>query len=154
MPEPMPDKPLSTQRFRVPMGDTDAAQIIYFGAPVGWAERLATSYLADIGVPTSAVLASGRGLPAVDLHVVYRRPLRLDEWVRGELRVQRRSARSITWRCDFYPDDQSRDDQSPDSQPELAVRVFLTQVSVRITDGQPSPVPLPAELNELPEEPA
>ena len=37
-------------------------------------------------------------LPAVDLHVVYRRPLRLDEWVRGELRVQRRSARSITWR--------------------------------------------------------
>ena len=69
----MTGQPLRTERFRVPMGDTDAAQIIYFGAPPRWAERLFTSYLADIGLPTSALLASGHGLPAVDLQVMYRR---------------------------------------------------------------------------------
>jgi acyl-CoA thioester hydrolase len=136
MTEPMTGRPLRTERFRVPMGDTDAAQIIYFGAPPRWAERLFTGYLADIGLPTSAVLASGRGLPAVDLHVMYRRPLRLDDQVRGELRVRRRSARSITWQCDFFKD----------GEPELAVQVLITQVSVRFMDGQPSAVPLPAEL--------
>jgi acyl-CoA thioester hydrolase len=118
------------------MGDTDAAQIIYFGAPPRWAERLFTSYLADIGLPTSALLAGGHGLPAVDLQVRYRRPLRLDDQVRGELQVHRRSARSITWQCDFFHD----------GEPEVAVQVLITQVSVRMTNGQPSPVPLPAEL--------
>jgi acyl-CoA thioester hydrolase len=132
----MTDRPLRTERFRVTMGDTDAAQIIYFGAPVRWAERLFTGYLAEIGLPTSAVLASGRGLPAVDLHVTYRQPLRLDDEVCGELRVSRQSARSITWQCDFLPA----------GQPELAVRVLITQVSVQITDGQPSPILLPREL--------
>ena len=82
MTEPTP--PLHVDRFRVPMADTDAAQIIYFGAPVRWAERLVTGYLADIGQPTSAMLASGHGMPAVDLHVTYRRPLRLDDQVYGE----------------------------------------------------------------------
>lgn len=136
MTEPMTGQPLRTERFRVPMGDTDAAQIIYFGAPPRWAERLFTSYLADIGLPSSALLASGHGLPAVDLHVMYRRPLRLDDQVRGELHVHRRSARSITWQCDFFHD----------GEPELAVQVLITQVSARMTNGQPSPVPLPAEL--------
>jgi acyl-CoA thioester hydrolase len=141
MTRPMTGQPLRTERFRVPMGDTDAAQIIYFGAPPRWAERLFTSYLADIGLPTSALLASGCGLPAVDLQVKYRRPLRLDDQVRGELHVHRRSARSITWQCDFFPDG-----QFPGNDPELAVQVLITQVSVRMTNGQPSPVPLPAEL--------
>ena len=128
--------PLHVDRFRVPMADTDAAQIIYFGAPVRWAERLATGYVADIGLPTSAVLASGHGMPAVDLHVMYRRPLRLDDQVQGELRVHRRSSRSITWQCDFFRSGET----------ELAVQVHLTQVSVKIADGEPSAVPLPAEL--------
>jgi acyl-CoA thioester hydrolase len=133
---PTTGQPLGTDRFRVTMGDTDAAQIIYFGAPVRWAERLFTGYLAEIGLPTSAVLASGRGLPAVDMHVTYRRPLRLDDEVRGELRVHRRTVRSITWQCDFFKV----------GEPPLAVRVLTTQVSVTVADGRPSPVQLPAEL--------
>jgi acyl-CoA thioester hydrolase len=144
-------QPLRTDRFRVTMGDTDAAQIIYFGAPVRWAERLFTGYLADIGLPTSAVLASGRGFPAVELNVTYRRPLRLDDEVRGELRVNRRSARSVTWQCDFFAASQGAGSQA------LAVRVLTTQVSVQLADGQPSSVTLPPELvsrlDSSPEEP-
>jgi acyl-CoA thioester hydrolase len=136
MTEPAAGRPLRTERFRVPMGDTDAAQVIYFGAPVRWAERLFTGYFAEIGLPTSAVLASGRAMPAVDLHVTYRRPLRLDDEVQGELRVHQRSARSITWQCDFF-----KIGESP-----LAVRVRTTQVSVQLAAGRPSPVRLPAEL--------
>ncbi|HEX3750430.1 MAG TPA: thioesterase family protein [Streptosporangiaceae bacterium] len=144
MTEPAASPPLHVDRFRVSMADTDAAQIIYFGAPVRWAERLATGYLADIGLPTSAMLASGHGMPAVDLHVTYRRPLRLDDQVQGELRVLRRSSRSITWQSDFFRKGES----------QLAVQVHLTQVSVKTADGEPSAVPLPAELITQLDQPA
>ena len=50
--------------------------------------------------------------------------------------MSRRSPRSIVWQCDFFPS----------GEQELAVRVLMTQVSVLIADGQPSPVPLPREL--------
>lgn len=133
----MADGPaLHTDRFRVPMGDTDAAQLIYFGAPLRWAERMVTGYLADAGVPTSQLLAENRGLSAVETSIRYRRPFRLDDPVRGELRVQRLSRRSITWRCDFYPGE----------QPDSAVDVVLTQVSVELADDAPIAVALPELL--------
>ena len=75
-------------------------------------------------------------MPAVDLHVTYHQPLRLDDEVRGELRVHRRSARSITWQCDFFKAGEAA----------LAVRVLTTQVSVQLAGGRPVPVQLPAEL--------
>jgi acyl-CoA thioester hydrolase len=134
------DGALLIHRFRVPMGDTDAAQIIYFGAPMRWAERLFTDWLATIGMPTSEVLRAGFGLPAVHAELSYRRPLRLDERVRGELRLHRRSARSITWRCEFFPDDDEADDGG------VAVEVLITQVYARIDPAGPVAVPLPGVL--------
>lgn len=133
------DGALLIHRFRVPMGDTDAAQIIYFGAPMRWAERLFTDWLATIGMPTSEVLRAGFGLPAVHAELSYRRPLRLDERVRGELRLHRRSARSITWRCEFFPDDD-------DDDGGVAVEVLITQVYARIDPAGPVTVPLPGQL--------
>ena len=142
------DGALLIHRFRVPMGDTDAAQIIYFGSPVRWAERLFTDWLATIGMPTSEVLRAGFGLPAVHAELSYRRPLRLDERVRGELRLHHRSARSITWRCEFFPDD-AEDDGG------VAVEVLITQVYVRIDPAGPVAVPLPGQLlAHLPAPPA
>lgn len=125
-------------RFRVAMGDTDAAQLIYFGAPLRWAERMLTGYLADSGTPTSRLLADGRGMPAVETAIRFHRPLRLDDQLRGELRVQHHSQRSITWRCDFFHQDQT----------SSAVDVVLTQVSVQLTEGTPAAVPLPDLLVE------
>ena len=133
---------LLIHRFRVPMGDTDAAQIIYFGAPMRWAERLFTDWLATIGLPTSDVLRAGFGLPAVHAELSYRRPLRLDERVRGELRLHRRSARSITWRCEFYSDG----DGDGDGNGGVAVDVLITQVYARIDPAGPVAVPLPGQL--------
>jgi acyl-CoA thioesterase FadM len=97
---------------------------------------LFTGYVADIGLPTSAMLFSGRGFPAVEMSVTYRAPLRLDDQVRGELRVNKRSTRSITWQCDFFHGDDGA----------LAVQVLVTQVPVRIADRVPTPVPLPGPL--------
>jgi acyl-CoA thioester hydrolase len=57
--------PLARERFRVAMSDTDAAQVIYFGAPTRWTERLVTTWLADVKHPTSELLAAGFGMPAV-----------------------------------------------------------------------------------------
>lgn len=128
--------PLFTGRFRVTMADTDAAQLIYFGAPLRWAESLLTGYLAGIGVPLSGLLANGLGLPAVRLTVSYRSPLRLDDHVRGELRAHSHSRRAITWRCEMF-----REGEQP-----AAVEVLITQVAVQLSDGNPAAVALPGVL--------
>lgn len=127
---------LRVDHFRVAMGDTDAAQLIYFGAPVRWAERLLSGYLADSGTPTSQLLLGGFGLPAVELSVRYRSPLRLDDEVRAELRVQSRSERAVTWQCAFFAADAT----------DAAVTVVLTQVSVDLRDGTPTAIALPEQL--------
>lgn len=133
----MTERPaLRVDRFRVAMGDTDAAQLIYLGAPVRWAERLLTGYLADSGTATSQLLQDGLGLPAVELSVRYRSPLRLDDEVRGELRLQQRSHRAVTWQCDFF----AADATAP------AVKVVLSQVSVELRDGAPVAIALPEPL--------
>lgn len=134
-----PRTPLARDRFRVAMGDTDAAQVIYFGAPARWAERLATTWLADVKFPTSELLAAGFGMPAVHAELTYRSPLRLDDPVEGTLWLHRKSARSVTWRAEF-----TRPAESPP-----AVEVLLTQVHVRIEEGRPTPVPWPEALADL-----
>ena len=131
--------PLIRDRFRVTMGDTDAAQVIYFGAPTRWAERLMTTWLADVKFPTSELLASGYGLPAVRAELTYHKPLRLDDQVEATLWLQRKSARSVTWRAEFA--------HPGDSTP--AVRVLLTQVYARLEGGRPVPTPWPDALTDL-----
>jgi hypothetical protein len=54
---------LARDRFRVTMSDTDAARLIYFGAPARWAQRLLTTWLADVGTPLSKSLDSGFDAP-------------------------------------------------------------------------------------------
>jgi acyl-CoA thioesterase FadM len=54
--------PLVCTSFRVVMADTDAARVIFFGAPVLWAERLVTTWLADVGCGTQDSLTRGFGL--------------------------------------------------------------------------------------------
>lgn len=129
-------KPLRTHSFGVTMGDTDAAGIIYFGAPVGWAERMITEWLAESGWPLSEQLGSGWGMPAVHLEVDYSRPLRLDDRIVGTLRSHARSAHSVTWRCQF-----STEEEGP-----VAVEVRLTQASVRLQAGGTTLVDLPPGL--------
>jgi acyl-CoA thioester hydrolase len=128
-------KPLLIQWFRVTMGDTDAAQVIYFGAPTRWAERLITEWMAEAGIPTSALIAAGFGMPVVHVELSYRHALRLDERVRGELRVRRVSRRSLTWACRFLTE-----------QEQVAVEVLVTQAYVRIDAAGSQAETLPAEL--------
>jgi acyl-CoA thioesterase FadM len=71
--------------FRVSMGDTDAAQIIYFGAPPRWKEWLLTGWFKSIGHPLSEMLATGYSFPTVRLEVDYSAALRLDDAVEGSL---------------------------------------------------------------------
>lgn len=128
--------PLATETFRVTMGDTDAAQLIYYGAPLRWAERITSSWLCSIGRPTSAALTSGRGFPAVHSETSYHAPLRLDDEVRAELWVDKHSTRSFTLRTDFY---------GPGAEsPSVLVRV--TQVHVEVVDDGIRAIPLPDDM--------
>jgi acyl-CoA thioester hydrolase len=131
--------PLARDRFRVAMSDTDAAQVIYFGAPARWAERLVTTWLADVKFPTSELLRAGYGLPAVRVELTYHKPLRLDDPVEATLWLERKSARSVTWRAEFA--------RPGDSTP--AVRVLLTQVHTRLEGGRPVPIPWPDAMADL-----
>ncbi|MCA2252140.1 acyl-CoA thioesterase [Mycobacterium intracellulare] len=83
------------------MADTDAAQVIYFGAPLLWAERLVSTWLADVGCGTFDALANGYGLPAVRCEMEYASALRLDDRVQATLSVDTLSERSVTFRSEF-----------------------------------------------------
>lgn len=112
---------LARTSFRVAMGDTDAAQVLYFGAPIRWAERLVTTWLADVGCATSQALSDGYGLPAVHCELDYASALRLDDRVQASLWIDRRSQRSVTFRSEFV-----REGEVP---PAVVVRVTQVQAA-------------------------
>jgi len=128
--------PLLRRRFRVAMGDTDAAQVIYFAAPTRWAERMTSEWLVEVGFATSRQLAAGFGMPAVHAELTYRGPLRLDDEVDASLWLEKHSARSFTLRSDF----------ALVGAPEPAVRMRLTQVYARTSGKTLEVLPLPDEL--------
>lgn len=127
---------LARNRFRVTMVDTDAARVIYFGAPTRWAEQLLTTWLADVGAPLSKSLDSGFGDPVVHAEAAYHAPLRLDDQVSATLSLARRTKRSMTFRCAFALDVNA----SP------AVEVWLTKVHVRFGPDGPESVPIDGPL--------
>lgn len=129
------DVVLAGDRFRVTMSDTDAARVIYFGAPADWAERLLTGWLADVGAPLSKSLDSGFGDPAVHLEITYHAPLRLDDLVIGTLYLTRRTERSLTFHCTFA--------LGADAS---AVDVWLTKVHVHVGQDGPRAVPIDGPL--------
>ncbi|MGW2052011.1 acyl-CoA thioesterase [Streptomyces sp. NPDC001858] len=128
--------PLLRRRFRVAVGDTDAARVIYFAAPTRWAERMSSEWLADVGFPTSKMLAAGFGLPAVHCELSYHSPLRLDDELDATLWLDRLSTRSLTFRSDF----------ARVGAPKPAVHMRLTQVYVRTSGAAPESLPLPEGL--------
>ncbi|HET6735226.1 acyl-CoA thioesterase [Mycobacterium sp.] len=127
---------LAREQFRVVMGDTDAARVIYFGAPLGWAERLMTTWFADAGLPTSSTIDSGRGYPAVRAEVAYRSPLRLDDQVFGTLLTGAITNRSVTFHAQF----------ATGFEAPPAVEVWLTKVHVRFDVDGSEAIPLDASL--------
>ncbi|TVT24149.1 acyl-CoA thioesterase [Amycolatopsis acidiphila] len=118
------------------MCDTDAARLIYFGAPARWAERLLTTWLADVGCPLSKSLDSGFGDPVVHAEMTYHSPLRLDDEVNATLSLIRRTERSLTFHCGF----------GLGSGPATAVEVRLTKVHVRFGPDGAEAVPLAGPL--------
>lgn len=128
--------PLTRTSFRVVMADTDAARVIYFGAPVWWAERLVTTWLAEVECGTAQALADGYGLPAVHCAVDYASALRLDDRVDASLWVEQRTPRSVTFRSEFTRDG--------DAAPCVVVRV--TQVQATTGGATLQAVPLRPRL--------
>jgi acyl-CoA thioester hydrolase len=129
-------RPLLRHRFRVAMGDTDAAQVIYFAAPTRWAERMASEWLAEAGFATSRQLAAGYGMPAVHVELTYHGPLRLDDEIDATLWLDKLSTRSFTLRSEF---------RLADAQ-EPAVQMRMTQVYARTSGAAPEACPMPDTL--------
>ncbi|MEH0421435.1 acyl-CoA thioesterase [Streptomyces sp. B21-083] len=129
-------EPLLRRRFRVAMGDTDAARVIYFAAPARWAESMMSEWLVRAGFATSRLLADGLGTPAVHTEITYLSCLRLDDELDACLRLERVSVRSFTLRSDFRLV----------GAPKPAVVMRLTQVYARTSGPALELLPLPEEL--------
>lgn len=95
-------EPLTTTQRRIPLGDVDAARIIYFLAPQRWHEELFTGWLQDIGHPLVELIDEGFAVPTVSCSAEYYHPLQLDDWVRLELRSHHVGRSSFAVRCHMY----------------------------------------------------
>lgn len=126
---------LHRAQFRVSMGDTDAAQIIYFGAPPRWKEWLLTGWFKEIGHPLSGMIATGFSFPTVRLEVDYHAALRLDDLVEGTLACGHIGTKSFSIVASFW---------APDGQEAVRVRSWhvWTQMTSR-ADGDLRSAPLP-----------
>ena len=61
---------LCARTHRVGMSEVDGAGLIYFAAPMPWAERLFSDWLAELGHTTRALFESGAAYPVVEtVHV-------------------------------------------------------------------------------------
>jgi acyl-CoA thioester hydrolase len=118
------------------MADVDAAGLIYFAAPLPWAERLFNDWMADLGYGTSRLFASDLAYPVVDTHVEYRTALRLDDMMRLELTVSRMGTSSFTVRTRAIRE----------SDAALCVQVELVHVFVTGLSSEPRPARLPGWL--------
>lgn len=78
--------PMLVRSSRVRLADTDAAQLIYYGAVFRWAEVMFTDWLAALGRPLSSHLETGIGFPAVRTEAVYLHTLGLDDELELQLR--------------------------------------------------------------------
>lgn len=74
--------------FRVYYEDTDAGGIVYHARYLAFAERARTEALRMAGTSVTALLdETGLAFVVTQLEIVYRSPLRLDDWVEIETGV-------------------------------------------------------------------
>jgi acyl-CoA thioesterase FadM len=88
--------------WRVRMADVDMAGVIYYGAPLRWAEMMLGDWLDRCGQSLSAMLAAGDAIPVVAAEVRYRSPLTLDDQCRLGLSARRAGRTSFTVRCSAW----------------------------------------------------
>lgn len=74
-------RPVHSRQHHVALGDTDAAQVIYFAAVFRWHEQSLSEWLAQKYKPLSHILASGGGVPVVNCSANYSASVRQDEIV-------------------------------------------------------------------------
>jgi YbgC/YbaW family acyl-CoA thioester hydrolase len=130
---------LRTRSMRVAMADVDAAAVLYFTTPLRWQETMFTGWLYELGHPVSAMLAEGRGCPAVDARVEFLAPLRLDDIVRCELRCVHLGTTSFGVQMAVMAE----------STGEIAARTSTRQVYCeRDAGGTPRATPIPDWLRD------
>jgi YbgC/YbaW family acyl-CoA thioester hydrolase len=118
------------------MSEVDGAGLIYFAAPMPWAERLFSDWLAELGHTTRSLFESGVAYPVVDAHVEYLSPLTLDDVIRLELTAPRIGTKSFVVRTQAIRTSDQR----------VCARVELVHVYVTGLGGDLKPTPLPGWL--------
>lgn len=82
-------KLVHSRRVQVVLGDTDAAQVIFYPTVFRWHEYSLSEWLAAKYMPLTRIFASGFGLPVVKCSATYPASIRQDDivvlesWVAG-----------------------------------------------------------------------
>ncbi len=141
---PVRDRALVVARRRVRMVDTDAAQLIYYGAVFPWAEELFTTWLAEADHPLAGNLEAGLGFPAVRSEADYRHPLGLGDELELQLRPHHIGQHSFSLETTVY--------LLPDRREAAKVRVWHVCVEFEPRRGTTTPdvrvVGLPAWVRQ------
>jgi YbgC/YbaW family acyl-CoA thioester hydrolase len=128
---------------RVEFSDTDMAGIMHFSNFFLFMEAAETAFLRSLGF--SIALARGGldlCLPRVHAECDYLAPLRFEDEVTIHLVVEKKGARSLTYRFHFYRQEET-------TRVEAARgRITLAYV-LRQPDGAFKPAPLPGALADL-----
>lgn len=135
---PEQSRSLVAQRMRVILGDTDTSGVLYYAAPMRWADTLISGWLADTGVQLDDLIFSNQGSRTVHGEVTHHSSLRALDEVDGTLWCHRRSRRSYTLRAEFRAVEQA----------EPASVVLITQVYVEGRGADARAAELPAMLVE------
>lgn len=122
--------------YYVRMADVDAARVIYYASPLRWMETLIGDWYRDLGHSLSDQLTGSENCPCVDVHLSYRRPVRLDDRLALALQVERIGRSSFALLM-----------TASDDAGRVAVEVHTIYASVAIAaDGSVRSAPLPEWL--------
>jgi acyl-CoA thioester hydrolase len=93
---------LITGNRRVSMADTDAAGVLYFGAPYPWHEAAMMEWLNEAGHPINVLLSNGEAFPCVHSAAEYRAPLRVNDALRVVLLADGAGRTSFGLRSEYW----------------------------------------------------
>src|SRR6185437_8322423 len=112
------------------------AQVIYYASPLRWMETLIGDWYRDLGHSLRDQLGGSENCPCVDVHLSYRRPVRLDDRLSLQLQVARIGRSSFALLM-----------TACDATGSVAVEVHTIYASVAIADdGSVRSAPLPVWL--------
>ncbi|MFD0616185.1 acyl-CoA thioesterase [Paenibacillus sp. GCM10027629] len=123
--------------FKVRFADTDAAGIVYYPNFYKWMDQATHEMFESIHYPTNKLLSEQKGIPLVEAHCQFRRPLLCSDMIRIVSNIEEVRNKVVKIRHTFFRAE------------ELVAEGYEIRAWVSMLDGVLKAQPLPEELRHL-----